>query len=113
MRNVILAAALVAAGTVAAAADPGDVGGTYDVRGTNLDGSKYTGTAVIKVISKTTCTIVWDVGSESSGICMRSGVALAAGYTLNKAVGLVIYEIRDDGVLDGTWTIAGEDGTGT
>ena len=90
-----------------------DLEGTYTVKGTNPDGSKYSGTAEITVTSNNTCRIVWDVGTESSGICMRNGIALAAAYELKDKVGLVIYEIRDDGVLDGIWTVADEDGAGT
>jgi opacity protein-like surface antigen len=113
MRKLLLAAAFLAAGCLTAAA-AGDVGGTYEVKGTNLDGSKYSGTAEITVTSKNTCRIEWKTGgSSSSGICMRNGIALAAGYTLNGAVGLVIYEIKDDGTLDGLWTIADTDGVGT
>jgi hypothetical protein len=97
----------------AASALAADVGGKYDVRGVNPDGSKYRGTARITITSNTTCSIMWDVGQESSGICMRNGIALAAGYVLGDKVGLVIYEIRDDGTLDGIWTIADEDGSGT
>jgi hypothetical protein len=44
---------------------------------------------------------------------MLNGTAFAAGYTLKDKVGLVIYELKDDGTLDGTWTIADEDGYGT
>jgi hypothetical protein len=90
-----------------------DVGGKYEARGTNPDGSKYRGTARIEITSNTTCRITWDVGQESSGICMRNGIALAAAYTLGDKVGLVIYEIRDDGTLDGIWTVADENGSGT
>jgi hypothetical protein len=112
IRTAVVAAFIAACfATTAMAAEFN--GGTYDVRGTNLDGSKYKGTAEITVTSSTTCRITWNVGTESSGICMRNGVALAAGYVLGKKVGLVIYEIRDDGTLDGIWTVADEDGSGT
>ena len=114
MRKLILATAFLAAGCLTAAAAGGDVGGSYKVRGTNLDGSKYTGSAEITVTSKNTCRIEWQTGgTSSSGICMRNGIALAAGYTLNDAVGLVIYDIKDDGTLDGIWTNADTDGVGT
>ena len=83
------------------------------MRGTNLDGSHYSGTAEITSTAKYTCRITWDVGSQSSGICMLNGTSFAAGYSLKDKVGLVIYELRDDGTLDGTWTIADEDGFGT
>ncbi|MEJ0012533.1 MAG: hypothetical protein WDM94_07890 [Bauldia sp.] len=112
MIRTAIAAAFLAA-TFATGAMAADVGGKYEVRGTNPNGSKYKGTAEIEVTSSTTCRITWDVGTESSGICMRNGIALAAGYVLEDKVGLVIYEIRDDGTLDGIWTVADEDGSGT
>ncbi len=112
MIRTAIAAAFLAA-TFATGAMAADVGGKYEVRGTNPNGSKYKGTAEIEVTSSTTCRITWDVGTESSGICMRNGIALAAGYVLQDKVGLVIYEIRDDGTLDGIWTVADEDGSGT
>ncbi len=112
MRNTIVAAALFLAGGLAAQA--AEIGGTYDVRGTNFDGSTYGGTATLTITSETTCRIEWTTGgSSSAGICMRNGIALAAGYTLGEVVGLVIYEILGDGTLDGLWTIAGQDGVGT
>ncbi len=88
--------------------------GEYDVAGTNLDGSKYSGTATISLTSETTCSIEWKTGStQSMGICMLHDDAFAAGYVLGDSVGLVIYKVMRGGVLDGVWTISGEDGAGT
>lgn len=90
------------------------IGGAYNVSGTNLDGSSYRGTAYIELLSDVTCAIEWTTdGVTSSGICMRSDNAFAAGYVLEGDVGMVIYKVRSDGRLDGTWTIAGEEGVGT
>jgi hypothetical protein len=87
---------------------------SYNVAGTNLDGSKYSGTATITLTSDSTCTIEWVTGgSSSSGICMKYENAFAAGYTIGKDVGLVVYEILSDGSLHGMWTIAGANGSGT
>jgi hypothetical protein len=109
-----ICSAVVVAGAFAGPATAAEIGGTYEVRGTNFDGSRYGGTAEITITSDTTCRIVWNTGGqESAGICMRNGIALAAGYSLGDAVGLVIYEIRNDGTLDGLWTIADSDGIGT
>lgn len=108
--------ALAALGLVASAsfAQAADVGGKYKVTGTNLDGSKYSGDAEITVSSNTTCHIAWHTGgTESKGICMRVGDVLVAGYELNGEVGLVAYEIKSNGVLDGVWTVANKDGAGT
>ena len=111
IRTAFAAAMLVAGLATAALAE--DLEGTYEVHGVNPDGSTYSGTAEIIATSETTCRIIWSVGTESSGICMRNGIAFAAGYVLRDKVGLVIYKIRQDGSLDGTWTVADEDGAGT
>jgi hypothetical protein len=97
-----------------ALADAGEVGGTYAIQGTNANGSPYRGTATITVTSSNTCRIVWKTGAtSSSGICMRNQNAFTAGYVLQGKVGLVIYEINDDGSMDGLWTVADEPGVGT
>jgi hypothetical protein len=113
MRRLIVAAAALCAFPLLAWAGS-DVGGHYTVKGTNLDGSSYSGEADINILSKTTCEIAWTTGSTTSkGICMRNGDAFAAGYVMGDAIGLVIYEMKDDGTLDGLWTITGKDGAGT
>jgi hypothetical protein len=104
--------------TIAAAASAwgaaGDVGGTYRVQGTNPNGAPYQGTATITVTSQNTCRIVWKTGNTSSeGICMRNQNAFSAGYILQGDVGLVIYEINDDGSMEGLWTVADQPGVGT
>ena len=112
MRAFIAAAVLsLATGTVSAQ----EVGGTYDVNGTNFDGSAYKGTATIEVTTSTTCRIHWETGSTTSdGICMRNQNALAAGYAFSDGkIGLVVYEIMADGTLDGVWTVADQEGAGT
>jgi hypothetical protein len=113
MKRLLLATALLAAGTLAAAAQP--IGGTYNVEGTNLNGSPYSGTAQINVLSETTCEIIWVTGgTESAGLCMRNGPAFAAFYVMDSGTfGLVIYEVFDNGVMNGLWTITGQPGVGT
>ncbi len=111
MKHIALAGLFALSASLAAAQD---FAGEYIVAGTNLNGSPYAGEARITLISETTCEIEWVTGGTSSvGICMRNGPAFAAGYVLGDAVGLVIYQIMDDGTLDGLWTIAGQEGTGT
>lgn len=91
-----------------------DIGGTYAVAGTNINGSPYTGEAVITLTSDTTCQIEWITGGTSSfGICMRYDNAFATGYQQGDAVGLGIYLVMEDGSLNGTWTVAGQEGSGT
>lgn len=88
--------------------------GTYDVRGTNLDGSPYSGSAKVRLISNTTCSITWVTGStSSSGVCMLMDGVLGVAYSDGSAVGVVMYKINADGTLDGVWTVAGKNGSGT
>ena len=112
MRTLI--AAFVIAALAATAASAQSIGGRYSVKGTNFDGSPYGGTVTISRSSNTTCRIEWQTaGTSSSGFCMASHGALAAAYKLGNAVGLVLYELRPDGSLDGVWTLADKPGSGT
>ena len=111
MKSLFALPALLLSAHVATAQD---LAGSYQVTGTNLDGSAYSGEADITLSSDVTCEIVWKTGATTStGICMRNGNAFAAGYELNGAVGLIIYMIEDDGTLTGNWTIAGMNAVGT
>jgi hypothetical protein len=112
MRKLFLALAFIA---MAPAAFAQNVVGRYEVRGTNLDGSRYGGTANVTGVSDTTCTMVWQTGGTTSrGICMRQGNVLAASYKLGESIGLAIYRWNDNnGFWDGTWTVTGQPGTGT
>jgi hypothetical protein len=110
LRRSGLAAVLVALPLAAAAQE---VSGRYTVEGRNFDGSRYRGKATISVTSKNTCRIEWNVGTVWKGICMRNGSSFAASYYAGQAVGLIIYEIRPDGRMEGLWTIADQDGVGT
>lgn len=101
-------------GLASTAVQAQDLGGDYIVRGKNPNGTSYGGEARIVVTSNTTCEIAWKTGSTTSrGICMRNGDAFSAGYVLGKDIGLVIYKINANGVLDGVWTVAGQSGAGT
>jgi hypothetical protein len=112
MRKFVLAVAVAGLSALPAAAQ--SIGGTYEVKGTNFDGSEYDGTATITLTSQTTCTIHWETGgSTSDGICMRNGDAFSAGYVMGDSVGLVVYRVMQNGTLDGLWTIAGKEGNGT
>ncbi len=113
MRKVLILAAMLS-GLVALPAAAQSIGGKYTVEGTNLDGSAYNGTAEITLTSETTCVIHWETnGTTADGICSRNDDAFAAGYVLQDAVGLVVYKVMEDGSLDGLWTIAAKEGSGT
>ena len=106
--GLTLAFGLMASGAVAQS-----VSGRYTVEGRNFDGSRYRGVAEIMVTSKNTCRIMWNTGSMSEGICMRNGDVFAASYGQGDTAGLVIYQIRPDGRMEGLWTMADRDGVGT
>jgi hypothetical protein len=98
----------------ASTASAQDIGGSYAVLGTNLDGSAYEGTAQITWTSDVTCAIDWTTGATTStGICMRDGNAFVAGYVLQDKIGLVIYLVGADGTLTGSWTVDGLNAVGT
>jgi hypothetical protein len=111
--KTLIASALLGLSMLAPAAAQ-SIGGMYTVEGTNFDGSPYSGTAEIVLTSETTCVIQWVTGgSTSEGICMRNNSAFAAGYVLGDEIGLVVYQVHEDGSMTGLWTIAGKDGNGT
>jgi hypothetical protein len=110
MRTYILAA-LVALGWCAAASAQ-SVGGKYTVKGTNPDGSSYSGSAEINP-SGDSCRMIWNVGSTWRGICMLANKSFAASYRQGETFGLVIYELQPDGALKGVWTVADQKGVGT
>jgi hypothetical protein len=105
---IVLAAATIAH------ADTLVLHSTYNDAGTNPDGSTYSGTVDVKVISDKTFTIHWKIGDEAyDGFGMRNGDALAATYTLDGEPGLVIYKVDDKGILDGFWVVRGKERGGT
>src|SRR6195952_1407832 len=77
---------------------------TYDEVGTNPNGSKYTGTATVEIISDTTFSIRWKIGSTAySGFGMRMNDTLAATYLVDGQPGLIVYKVGEDGTLEGLW----------
>ena len=100
--------------TLSAHADTLTLAPSYRAAGKNADGSAYTGTVTVKVISDTTYTIEWEIdGSVLKGFGMRMGDTLSATYMLEGQPGLIIYKVQADGTLAGIWAIKGESGTGT
>jgi hypothetical protein len=86
----------------------------YKATGKNPDGSKYTGTVDVNIISDTTFSIVWHIsGSVYKGFGMRMNDSLAATYTLDGEPGLVIYKAAGDGSFGGLWAVRGQDGSGS
>jgi len=98
---------------ISAHADVLQLASTYKAVGKNTDGSPYTGTVSIKIISDTTFSIEWKIGdSVTKGFGMRMNDSLSATYMLEGQPGLVIYKVQSDGSLLGIWAIKGQSGSG-
>ena len=112
MIKFVAALAFVVFATMAQA-EPLVLAKTYDCVGANPDGSKYTGTVSVNVLSDTTFAIRWDInGATYKGFGMRRNNAVAATYMIDGEPGLIIYEVQGNG-LDGLWAVKGEPGNGS
>lgn len=111
-RSLMVVGLWVVLGVTMAAA--GDIAGTYNVTGKNPDGSEYTGVATISGTAGGVCGITWTIGDgqASQAFCMRQDEVVGAAYKLGDKIGLVVYRINAEGGLDGTWSIAGQEGVG-
>ena len=98
----------------AQAADVLQLAPSYKAVGKNGDGSSYTGTVTIKIISDTTFSIEWKIGSSvTKGFGMRMNDNLSATYMLDGQPGLVMYKVLADGSMSGIWAIKGQPGNGS
>lgn len=104
-RAALLALPLLAALAAPAAAQRS---GVYDVVGTALDGSEYTGTLTLEQLGTASFRIFWTIGGETiEGVGMVSGLTFSTAFTVANQPGMAIYDIRPGGVLEGQWTIIG------
>ncbi len=82
-----------------------DVAGTYTGSGTNPDGSKYD-TEVVITKTGQSYSVQWyfdgNLGYAGVGI-MKNGL-FCVGYASPDGYGVVVYEVMDDGSLEGIWT---------
>jgi hypothetical protein len=104
MRRLVLACAFLSLAAPALAQRDG----LYDVTGTNLDGTPYTGQAQIRTVGIASFNIVWRVGNQLvEGVGMASGRTVSVAYGLAQRPGMGIYTLNPDGSLEGEWTIIG------
>ncbi|MCP4228935.1 MAG: hypothetical protein GY771_02145 [bacterium] len=91
-----------------------DVAGSYTGSGTNQNGSKYDTEVVIAKVGQT-YSVQWyfdgNLGYEGVGI-MKNGL-LCVGYANPEGYGVVVYEVKDDGSLEGIWTGPGAEKLGS
>lgn len=92
----------------------GSLVGSYEVEGTNADGSSYQGTAEITG-SGPDFRIEWITGtSTSSGRGTLEGDRFEVSFSGSlTGTGTAVYRVEDDGRLVGTWTVEGSTAEGT
>lgn len=93
-----------------------DIGGKYDITGTNPDGGAYKGT--LQVITRgDVYQFRWTSGSaQYDGVGVQNGKVVAVAYTTGtngEGCGVVDYDIRGDGALEGKWGYWGKNEAGT
>ena len=97
------------------AAPAPDIAGKYDITGTNPDGASYKGT--LEVITRgDVYQFRWNAGSQYDGVGVQNGNIVAVAFTTGtegKGCGVVDYDIRGDGALDGKWGYWGTNEAGT
>jgi hypothetical protein len=107
MPRLALPAALIGLALLAAPA-AAQRSGLYDVEGTNLDGTPYTGVVQIEQLGLSSFRILWRIGNQTvEGVGMASGRSVSVAYGLRERPGMGIYTLNPDGSLDGEWTIIG------
>lgn len=104
MKHVFLAVVALFFATVLAWADPS---GTYEVKGTELDGSSYHGTLEIaKVGDVYELTYTFDDGTTQEGSAVGDDSFLAYGYGDDEELGVGLMTGKD-GSWEGIWTHVG------
>lgn len=97
------------------AATTEDISGSYNVTGTNEDGSPYRGT--LDVIKRgDVFQFKWNAGKQYDGVGVPNGNVVAVAFTEGsdgKGCGVVSYRILGDGTLDGKWGYWGVNESGT
>ena len=84
--------------------------GSYDVTGTNPDGSQYIGTLELEQIGLLSFRLRWTIGPDViEGVGMVSGLSFATAFSLGggSSPSMGIYELRPNGQLVGQWTTIG------
>ena len=92
-----------------------DIAGKYNVAGSNPDGATYRGTLVI-LARGDVYQFRWNAGTQYDGVGVANANVVAVAFTSGangKGCGVVDYNIRDDGALDGKWGYWGINAAGT
>jgi hypothetical protein len=84
---------------------------TFNLTGTNANGSPYTGRLTITDAGNNVYQLAWDTGTKFVGTGVRVGDRLAAGWGARQC-GFIIYEVKG-GTLEGKWGVPGSTALGT
>lgn len=88
--------------------------GTYNVTGTGIDGTPYTGQLILAQAGLSSWRVQWLIGpTRLEGVGMTSGNTLAIAFNVGRANGMSIYNVGADGTMIGQWTMIGSEGIGT
>ncbi len=82
-----------------------DIGGKYNVTGTNPNGSEYRGT--LEIIARgDVYQFRWNAGTQYDGVAIQNGDVVAVSFANGsdgKGCGVIDYDIQGDGTLNGKW----------
>ena len=92
-----------------------DVAGHYNIVGTNPNGATYKGT--LEVITRgDVYQFRWNAGTQYDGVGVQNGKIVAVAFANGadgKGCGVVDYDVKSDGTLDGKWGYWGTNEVGT
>jgi len=100
--------------TTPAAAGP-NIAGKYSITGSNPNGGNYKGTLEV-IAHGDVYQFRWNAGTQYDGVGVQNGNIVAVAYTTGsngQGCGVVDYDIKDDGALDGKWGYWGTNEAGT
>ena len=101
--------------TSTSAAPAPNIAGKYNVVGSNPNGGNYKGT--LEVIARgDVYQFRWNAGTQYDGVGIQNANIVAVAYangSEGKGCGVVDYDIKDDGALDGKWGYWGVNEAGT
>jgi hypothetical protein len=84
---------------------------TFNLTGTNANGSPYKGRLTITDGGDNVYQLAWETGTKFAGTGVRMGDHLAAGWG-SRQCGFVLYEVKGD-TLEGKWGVPGSTSLGT
>jgi hypothetical protein len=87
--------------------------GHYMVRGTNTNGSAYTGEVLVTRTGQT-FRVAWRIGRQrfvGTGIAVEDSIAVS--YQTGGRAGIALYGRKPSGRWEGVWAMAGNRETGT